>query len=39
MHQLEIGFDIRRWMLGVSFAGRLYVLKIGPIIIAYQAGL
>lgn len=39
MHQLEIGFDLRRWMLGVSFAGRLYWLQLGPINIEYRSGL
>jgi hypothetical protein len=39
MHELEIGFDLRRWMLGFSFAGKLYWLQLGPIEISYRAGL
>lgn len=39
MHELEIGFDLRRWMLGIAFAGRLYWLQIGPFHIEYRTGL
>ena len=37
--EMEAGFDLRRWLFGVSFGGKLYTLEFGPLFITYRSGL
>ena len=37
--EIELSFDLRQWLVGVSFAGRYYWLQLGPIHLSYRAGL
>ena len=39
LHQIELTYDLRHWAVGISFAGRLYTLSVGPLCISYQSGL
>jgi len=38
LHELEINVDLRCWMFGFWFARKYYCLQLGPLMIAYRAG-
>lgn len=37
--EIETGFDLRRWLFGISFGGKLYTVEIGPVFFSYRSGL
>ena len=37
--EIVLEYDLRVWLLGLSFAGKRYALHVGPFHLSYRAGL